>query len=622
MRHAIIVIFLLVLTVQMQAVSAYPGWVEVQQPNGEIIKVRLYGDEFFHYTTTESGDVVVKNELGYYVYAEITESGELIASQTMVSVNNLRGASSDINAGSSVFKEKVLAPAAARATEKRAKMQRQKTSLRKASASAESQDRYLVLLVSFSDVQFQKSENEFRAMLNQEGYSANGAMGSVRDYYVDNSFGKFTPQFDVYSVTLSKKMAYYGENDSKGYDMHADEMIIDACREADRRYPDLDFSVYSTMEEQIVDNVYVFYAGYSEAYEGVGTDAVWPHKSHVYNDNVRLDGVRLAYYACSSELRGKAGSNMVGIGTFTHEFGHVLGLPDLYDANYEVDGQGMHLDSWSTMASGNYNNGERTPPYLSSVERDWLWYSNYNEDKYNWGGTYVWPEASNPLKTIDPISQFKAEGYGIGDDDFYVFEVRRKAGWDTFLPGEGLLVYHVDWTEDELKSWYFPDFSTPWELWNVGIPNIVGDHQCMDLLRANGAEEPLSANSFPGSQNITSIPGERLRLWNGDYLGVELKNIARNSNSGSVSFLLSEYTHSSIPSNTIDAFSPFYVQDKRIFVKDLLTEVQMDVYDISGRLSVSSLLSPGESVFVPQSGIYIVKLKDTDRMIQSKVIVR
>ena len=93
----------------------------------------------------------------------------------------------------------------------------------------------------------------------------------------------------------------------------------------------------------------------------------------MYNGNSTgsrvFDGKILYDYACSSELKGNSGSNMCGIGTFCHEFSHVLGLPDLYDTEYSGHNT---LGSWDIMDYGGYSNNGRTPPSFSSYERFYL----------------------------------------------------------------------------------------------------------------------------------------------------------------------------------------------------------------------------------------------------------
>ena len=221
--------------------------------------------------------------------------------------------------------------------------------------------RFLVLLIEFSDLSFtlENPQEAFSNQLNQEGYSAHGATGSVRDFYIDNSSGQFMPIYDVYGpVKVSKAYSYYGKNDAQGSDTNPDEALYEACCILD---PDLDFSIYDNDHDGFVDFVYVIYAGRGEA-DGGGGNTIWPHTSWIYSSygkTVYLDGKRLDTYACSPELQSGSGYlTRDGIGSFCHEFSHVLGLSDHYATNYSSVKQ---TGAWDLMCSGSYNNNSNTP---------------------------------------------------------------------------------------------------------------------------------------------------------------------------------------------------------------------------------------------------------------------
>ena len=216
----------------------------------------------------------------------------------------------------------------------------------------------LVILAEFQDVRYSISspKESFSDMLNTPGYSENGATGSAADYFKDNSGGKFSPEFVVVGpVLLPKEMGFYGENKTATYEPNARQMIIDACQIAAEQGL-VNFKEFDSDNDGIVDNVYVFYAGYDEAAAGAPEEAVWAHEGTLKGmaGNV-IDGVELNTYACSSELKNSSGKEMVGIGTICHEFGHVLGLPDFYDTDGVVGGESVALyEHFSIMDGGSY----------------------------------------------------------------------------------------------------------------------------------------------------------------------------------------------------------------------------------------------------------------------------
>lgn len=174
--------------------------------------------------------------------------------------------------------------------------------------------------------------------------------------------------FDVVGpVTLDHPVAYYGAN-TDYRDENAERMIIEACRKAERA--GVDFSQYDFDNDGKIDNVFVYYAGHNES-DGGGMNTVWPHRGEISYPGEMLGGKELCVYACTSELSGSPDfdSRMAGIGTFCHEFGHVLGWPDFYDTNGSDFGTGVGVFNWSLMCQGSRNDGGRTPPSLTAMER-------------------------------------------------------------------------------------------------------------------------------------------------------------------------------------------------------------------------------------------------------------
>lgn len=100
--------------------------------------------------------------------------------------------------------------------------------------------------------------------------------GSARDYFIDQSSGVFTPEFDVVGpIKLSHNMNYYGANNHAGQDAHPAKMIKEACELAAGDF-NVDFSKYDYDNDGFVDFVYVIYASYAESY-GASSNTIWPH---------------------------------------------------------------------------------------------------------------------------------------------------------------------------------------------------------------------------------------------------------------------------------------------------------------------------------------------------------
>lgn len=390
---------------------------------------------------------------------------------------------------------------------------------------------FLVLLVEFSDVSFKVNDPKqaFSDLLNQPGYSVTGGTGSVHDYYYDQSSGKFDPIFDVVGpLKVSGAMADYGGN-SDGWDKNPAGALLDACAIAEQQ--GLDFSIYDNDGDGYVDNLYFFYAGYSEA-EGGGDDTIWPHASFLYGKNsASYDGVKLGRYACGSELSGRTGVSMAGIGTFCHEFGHVIGLPDFYDTNYEENGSSEGLLGFSLMSGGPYNNGGNTPPNLNAIERNLLGWmelpTEWTED-----GTISIPPITNNVAYITPTTT---------DGEYFLYEVRDGSGWDAYIrmrgsdpTARGLVVYHVD---QSLRLVDGISAAQRWEDWN-GI-NDYSSHPCFKIVHASGSPEGYQDLTFPGGKGVTALNEStgHTKTWDGGYSGFDISDISFDGSSVSATLV-------------------------------------------------------------------------------------
>lgn len=450
MRFLLPVIFALLLQLTIlpvYGVKAYPFPITVSQPDGSQLTVRLKGDEFHHYQTTEDGYLLKKNSKGYFTYATTNTVGETVES-AIIAKNISKRTAADIQ-----FLQ--TAPTAEKISTVKSQMLKSK----KANALDKPQRQFplsgtpksLVILINFSDRSYVTATPQvaYTNLLNQDGYSTNGGTGSARDYFMASSYGKFAPTFDVVGpYTLTKTMATYGANDASGNDVDPQQLVIDACAAANTA--GLDFTQYDTDNDGYVDNVFVYYAGFNEA-EGAAANTIWPHRWSLADYTNNFDGKIVYDYSCTSELKGTSGSNMCGIGTFSHEFGHVLGLPDHYDTSGT---QSNTLDAWDIMDSGAYNNGGRTPPTYSAYQRFFLNY--FTPEQISVGSDLtlqpLYQAKTQPANTSNQAYLFSATTHNLvganpTPKEFFMVEYRKKTGWDAYLPAEGMCIWHIDFNQ-------------------------------------------------------------------------------------------------------------------------------------------------------------------------------
>ncbi len=402
----------LIFAVSLTAKPAYRGGIEKVQPDGSVITIYQHGDEFFHYTTLEDGTWVARNTGGFY---------EAIPALSREQIAVRRQQSSRFR----------------------------KTEQIQQAAPLNIAPKGLVVLINFSDTKMQSGNTRdvFDRMHNAPDYRDNGAYGSARQYFIDQSMGKYQPQFDVVGpVTLPKKMSYYGSNDATGNDKmnQVAEMVQDACKLADKA--GVDFSQYDNNNDGMVDFVYFIYAGYGEADSGIA-ETVWPHMYWLYEGNgitLTLDGKKINTYACGSELNYGT-KKRDGIATFCHEFSHVLGLPDMYT----TDGSNHKtLGMWDILDYGPYNNDGNTPPSYSAYERFFLGW--LEPTILNSASTVTIPElqSSNAAGLIAKDGTHNLIGNDPNPTTFFLLENRQQTGWDTYIPGHGMLITLIRYRYD------------------------------------------------------------------------------------------------------------------------------------------------------------------------------
>ena len=504
-KLSIILLFALLLgaSLPLQAKPAYPGKFTYVQPDGSRIVLQKHGDEWGHWVTDENGRVMRQDADGFY-----RPSGEdaAIVAQTV-------------------------------AIRRQARSQ-----ARRAAASANAapiavgQKHFLIILVEFKDLSFKYTNTDVANMMNKQGYSTNGATGSGRDFYYQNSNGYFEPIFDVFGpVKLDNNMSYYGGNDSDGYDLRPEQAVIEGCKALNDQ---IDYTLYDNDNDGYVDLVYMMYAGYGEA-DYNDSNTIWPHQWAISygGQSLTLDGKKIDNYACSNELAGQGAlsGKLDGIGSMCHEFGHAMGLPDFYDADYDTNGTAGGLYDFSLMCGGCYNNEGRTPPYFNIEERILLGWVNESDAYMEFGksGSYtlpaIKPESNQLTAYKTPTDQ---------DGEYFVYECRGDSGWDRYLPGKGLVVYHVDKSSRSVKiidgygSTKYLSASKLWSEWETyNAINENGSHPCFYVIPAKSQ----SSLNYAGSQANIPFPGNggvyqyTAKSWNGVESDYALTNIQYSS---------------------------------------------------------------------------------------------
>lgn len=470
MKKLLLSLTLLLLTLSTFAVPAYRGWQTKSQPDGTTIQVRLIGDEFHHYWQDQAGNVVKCDSLGYWRVVESQPTPATIKARRQASAMLQSRPQKAVGAPN-------LAPCG------------------------------LVILVNFKDSQFKSANSSaMNDLMNSSSYTDNGATGSVRQFFSDQSGGQYKPDFDVIGpVTLANTVAHYGANDSEGNDVLPGDMVVEACSIANANYA-VDFTRYDNDSDGYVDFVYIIYAGKGEA-DGGAANTIWPHSWDVYSAAVSgyasfsksqyyaratFDGKRVLNYACSGELSGVGART--GIGTIAHEFGHVIGLPDLYDIDY---GQNYEDEAtpgaWHIMDGGSYNNDGKTPPNYTIYDKyflGWKTPTNLGATAQNLSLKAAGTDGYNAYQITSGNSLLAATSTNTA----YYIENRQQSGWDKHLPGHGLVIWKIMYNQS---------------VWNDNAPNATLGTIRYAVVSASGATTKIgtAADPFPGTKKITQWEG-------------------------------------------------------------------------------------------------------------------
>ena len=420
-----------------EAMPAYRQAICRTQPDGTKLHVVLQGDEHCHLLSTTDGHALLQDADGYLRYARL-EAGQLTCQDAPVAHDAAMRSSEELAYVSQ------LAPLSLAALEQASAPRRVRQDfgdgvIQIGDFPTQGEVRALFILAEFSDVKFTTDASFFERIMNEEGNTESNTIGSARDYFVAQSGGQFRPTFDVVGpVSVNRTQKFYGENDFYGGDKQAELLIRDAAQAAHDRLG-VDFSQYDYDNDGKVDMVYVLYAGRGENY-GASSDCIWPHKYELSarGINLELDGKKVDTYACSCELYGTEGYEPTGIGTFCHEFSHVLGLADHYSTRDQTN---MMLGRYDLMDYGCYNNSTCTPCNYTAFERYSLQWMDLDEIDQ--------PGLGYELENV-ATSYHAYKLQSPNPDEYFVMETRLQQDWDKFIPSQGLMITHVNYN---FRAW-------------------------------------------------------------------------------------------------------------------------------------------------------------------------
>jgi len=478
--------------------SPYPT--TMTQPNGNQLSVYIKGNSKIYYLETPDGFTVVKdNSDNYYKYAESNANGDLIPSSVIANNIGARTSAEDLYLTNG---EKGIKYTGATLANLQSQQLQNGPNLSPGASSPQGvfpstgNRKALLILIDYPDQLATYPTTAFDSMTNTVGYNVNGQAGSFRDYYFDASNGQLTLTTDIAGwYTADSNRAVYGRGSING----AKPLVLQAIAAAEAA--GTDFSQYDGDGDGAVDVVMIIHSG--RGMEETGDDGdIWSHRSGLGSSSVTYDGVTVNDYIVQPEALWSS-YQIANIGVLCHEFGHALGLPDLYDTDAS-NGGSAGLRKWGIMAGGTWNNGGATPGYFSA----WC------KEQLGW----VVPTVLNGSGSISNMPS-KTASYRINTPDaneYFLLETREQKEWDLYMPGEGLAIYHIisnGWNGDETRK-------------KVDLESADGLTEMDDQVNSGNQADMFPSginNSFDDNSNPNML------LHNGTITGSSISNIAHNN---------------------------------------------------------------------------------------------
>jgi immune inhibitor A len=389
-----------------------------------------------------------------------------------------------------------------------------------------------IIRVEFTD----SSLVHTKAELEQRLFDTTGAepTGSMYDYYQWVSGRRMRVRGEVVAtVRLPHDRDYYAADawgvNSIGSPNNDYGMFRDAVSACDGT---VDFSRFDLDGDGYVDMLWIVHAGPGGETSGNRRDlwsitsrasAGWSNGSPAdCNDLVpgsTTQHMRIDRFTVLPELSGLHPGQLNEIGVFCHEFGHTLGLPDLYDTSVLGGAANTGPGNWSLMSSGAYGGdgvSPETPTHMGAWCSLWLGWVNRVRPTQDTTLTLA------PL--IDGSSLVEFWFQGEDSPEHFLLENRVREGFDRKLPNEGLLVHQVDeaMIGQRIASNRINTGPTP----GMRVVEADGDFDLYYGYNRGDASDP-----FPGTAHRTHVDdltNPSLRTFSGLPTNIAIEDVARS----------------------------------------------------------------------------------------------
>lgn len=491
------------ISMSTSAGPAQPQLIKDTQPDGTVIEYYLRGDEKINWMESPDGHTLLLDNDGRIVYALKNSEGDIEPSDIIYKNTQLKKSFDPrINA---IPQKLFYSTSQVNSMLQIWNIEKEQVKGRALGTRPYTGEfRVLCVLVDFVDnpMTTENVKSKFEMLLNQRGYTGtlgNPAYGSVKDYFLENSYGKVNITFDVIGPYRAEEMSNYrGAGVYKVTNLSKLGKFL--IKNKIQNESELDLSLYADPSGEI-NRLHIIYAGEDQAFAGLANGFAWSHQYGFgmggslepgnpddYDCVSSKDGQTYTFkrYSCSAELspnmRNRDERKVSTIGTPTHELAHLLfESKDFYDGNGVYKGTGQ----WDLMAGGSHN-------YITDNFYTSMFYGNspahmnmYEKIRLGWvkpqvlttSGSFSLENAAE-----NPVAYIYQKGNNLTDftslenvqDDFFILENRQKKGFDAgLLNGPqyngplfqgGLLIYRVD---KNIRNSSGPNYTYPQRIYPV-----------------------------------------------------------------------------------------------------------------------------------------------------------
>jgi immune inhibitor A len=282
-------------------------------------------------------------------------------------------------------------------------------------------DKVLVLCVDFSDLPAQTTI----PIVNDRFFSTTG--DSFLNYYKEVSYSKWIPSGNVHGWYRAPNPYTYYINNNNGYGTYPNNArkLVEDTIDIAIADPAIDWTSFDINNNGNIDNIIVVHAGAEAAWSGA-TNLFWAHSSTITTTKY-AQGKSINKYVLTAEYTYSGASQRIGVDC--HEFAHLLNLPDLYDNSGNSNGVGYY----SLMGVGNWGDNGLKPTHLDAWSKYKLGFMDITAN----------PQGLVIVNNVE-INADAIKYTTVDPKEYFLIENRQKIMFDTYLPSDGLLIWHIN----------------------------------------------------------------------------------------------------------------------------------------------------------------------------------